>query len=274
MFLRLLLHSLFWTCRWCKLQASCLLHLRWRTSILTASRMCGCDVTWSSRKNHHEAHVCKFDWQKWIHEADQLTTNRFWPVADRTVHLYFISYLSGRKDTTPFMYCTFQVLTVVSVSRSIFVLYICKMILIAIIVFTGFVFTSVYCTFTLFYMYYFSVLVVHYAVFPWVICGGGRLRVVHTHHKAIMISIVAFWGTRLVECGCDGCLMLSPPQISVMYEETLAFTQCALKWKGTSLLLTRAFAWIIYGIFFIGSCWTILFISFEMFEFIFWLSFQ
>lgn len=63
-----------------------------------------------------------------------------------------------------------------------------------------------------------------------------ELRKEECTHKAIITYIVAFRGTSVVESGCDRCHMLSSPQIR-LYEETLAFTWCALKWKGTSLLI-------------------------------------
>lgn len=87
-----------------------------------------------------------------------------------------------------------------------------------------------------------------------------ELRKEECTHKAIITYTVAFRGTHVVESGCDRCPMLSSPQIR-LYEETLAFTWCALKWKGTPLLIS---ACIIYGHFLIGSCWITLSFSFEM----------
>lgn len=121
------------------------------------------------------------------------------------------------------MYCTFQGLKFfkfVSVSWSTFVLYICGTFFKA-IDWCLFVFLQVLCSpqctvpllcitcvTCLIWLWICSV-----SSAPQVICGGGRLR--WDTCKAIINYIVAFWGPRLVKSSCDGCLILSSPQISL-----------------------------------------------------------
>lgn len=90
---------------------------------------------------------------------------------------------------------------------------------------------------------------------PQVICGGSRPRwglckeeCIHTQsNNHLLCSILRYlFGGIWLWWTSDGVVATNKS----MYEETLAFTWCALKWKGTSLLLTHIFACIIYGLFF------------------------
>lgn len=147
--------------------------------------------------------------------------------------LTFKSYLNDRKHFTPPMYISGP-LTISQVSWSTFVLYICRITLIAmnwclfmfVYLFFFWFFLQVLCLslciIPLLYMYYLSVVVVNNmqcffssSIYLWWRPAkmSGK-RSIHTH-KAIITWIVAFWGTYLVKSGCDGCLMLSSPQISL-----------------------------------------------------------
>lgn len=66
------------------------------------------------------------------------------------------------------------------------------------------------------------------------ICIGGRLtyRVVCAQ-TVIMSYTVAFWGTNILECGCHVVMQCCHHQWC--WQKSLAFTWCALKWKGLSL---------------------------------------
>lgn len=145
-----------------------------------------------------------------------------------------LSYLNDSKDTTPFMYCIFQVL------YFCFTEHICPFIYLLNYLNSHQVFCflqvlcSPLCTVPLLCFTRTTRLVL-VAVF---LRPSGYLwwSQAEMTHKAIIIIIKSCSILRFPKSGCDGCLMSSPPQISLMFEETLTFTWCALKWKGTSLL--------------------------------------
>lgn len=78
---------------------------------------------------------------------------------------------------------------------------------------------------------------------------------------------VAFWGTCVVT-GCDGCLFVITT--NMIMRKTLAYPWCALKQKGTSLLVCLH----IYISIFFGSFWITLLFTLNVFECMLWFSFQ
>lgn len=183
--------------------------------------------------------------------------------------LTFKCYLNDRK--TLLLSYTLQVLSAkhlshvfkfVPVSWSTFVLHVCW--IIYIFFFLQVLCSSLYCTLCYFTVFscitcLFWLWICSVSSGSQVICGGGRLgwelcKEVCTY-KAIITFILAFWGTRSVESGCDGMSNVVVTTNKSTWEETLACTWCALKWKGTSLVRVM----VIFSLAAVGSC----FISFS-----------